>query len=116
MENKAHRGRFRAQGGGVEESESWNQDQPLNKSQALHLLTRLKARLPEKKRDEREKAFQQAEKYIQQAEGGIDAQKLKSFYSDKKDRRIRVELEILSGRAFVTIIFLLILLAAWLTH
>lgn len=116
MDKKAHRGRFQAQGGGVEESESWSQDQPLSKSQGLQLLARLKARLPAKARGQRKKAFRQAERYIQQAEGGIDAHKLKSFYDDKKDRSIRVDLEILSGRAFITFIFLLILLAAWLIH
>lgn len=116
MDKKTHRGRFQAQGGGLQESESWSQEEPLSKDQGLQLLARLKAKLPAKAQATRDKAFQQAERYIQQSDGGIEARKLKSFYADKKDRRIRVDLEILSGRAFVTFIFLLILLAAWLLH
>ncbi len=44
----AHRGRFQAQGGGVEESEKWAQDEPLSLKRALILLARLIAKLATK--------------------------------------------------------------------
>lgn len=50
---------------------------------------------------------------IEDAEGGIDAVKKRSFYDDRKRRDIRVDVEILGGKAFVTIIIIIILLAAW---
>lgn len=105
-----HRGRFQAQGDGLEESESWSQDEPLSKNDALKLLDKLNGRLSEKELKKREKAFRSASDYIKNAQGGIDAVKKKSFYDDKKKRSIRVDVEILGGKAFVAIIFLLILL------
>lgn len=105
-----HRGRFQAQGGGLEESESWSQEEPFNKKDALELLGKLKSKLSDKELKKREKAFRSAESYIKNATGGIDAVKKKSFYDDKKNRSIRVDIEILGGKAFLAIIFLLILL------
>lgn len=110
MAKKKHRGRFQAQGDGLEESESWSQDEPLTKSAALRLLSRLKAKLSGKERARREKAFEKAEHYIRNAEDGIDSPLKKSFYDDKRNRSIRVDIEILAGKAFVALFFLVILL------
>ncbi len=105
-----HGGRFQAQGGGLEESEAWSQDEALSKNDALKLLDKLKGKLSEKDLKKREKAFRSATDYVKNTQGGIDAVKKKSFYDDKKNRSIRVDVEILGGKAFVAIIFLLILL------
>ncbi|MGK0366830.1 MAG: hypothetical protein ACI85O_003907 [Saprospiraceae bacterium] len=40
--SKKHRGRVQAQGGGLEKSESWSQDEPLSKEDGLSLLEKLK--------------------------------------------------------------------------
>lgn len=45
-ELKKHRGRIQAQGGGLEKSESWAQDEPLTVEDALDILNRLKEKLP----------------------------------------------------------------------
>ncbi|MEM0992399.1 MAG: hypothetical protein AAGI49_05145 [Bacteroidota bacterium] len=42
---KKHRGRWQAQGGGLEESESWAQDEPLSKEDGQRLLNQLKEKL-----------------------------------------------------------------------
>ena len=39
-DQKPHRGRIQAQGGGLEKSESWSQDKPLSAKQGLSLLAR----------------------------------------------------------------------------
>ncbi|MCB0550778.1 MAG: hypothetical protein KDD19_24625 [Phaeodactylibacter sp.] len=113
MPPKAHRGRFQAQGDGLEESESWSQDEPLTKSNALELLGKLKGKLKPADVEKRKKSFEKAKRMIEDAEGGIDAVKKRSFYDDRKRRDIRVDVEILGGKAFVTIIIIIILLAAW---
>ena len=47
-EHLKHRGRFQAQGGGVEESESWAQKNPLSVRKALGLIGRLIDKLSKK--------------------------------------------------------------------
>lgn len=105
MSNK-HRGRVQAQGGGLEKSESWSQDEPLTKAEGLSLLDKLKQQLTKKELKEREKQFQEAERYINNTRGGIDAVKKKSF-RNRKTRDVRVDIEILAGTAFALILFLI---------
>lgn len=111
---KIHRGRFQAQGDGLEESETWSQDEPLTKDDALNLLAKLRKKLTSKEFEKRKRSFKKVEQYVKSAEDGIDAVKKKSFYDDKKQRHIRVDVEILGGKAFVTIIILLFLFVAWI--
>lgn len=113
MLKKEHRGRIQAQGGGLEESESWNQDEPLTKKDGLRMLRKLKEKLPPKEVEKRKKAFQSAERFIKNTKGGLDARKGRSFYDDKKNKHVRVDIEILGGKAFVTIIIIIILLGLW---
>ncbi|MCR9102168.1 MAG: hypothetical protein NXI25_19590 [bacterium] len=113
MASKKHRGRVQAQGDGLEESESWSQDKPITKAEGLTLLDRLKSRLTKSDFEKREKAFEKAEHYINNA-SGIDAVKKKSFYSTRKDKRVRVDIEVLGGRAFVAIILLILALSIWM--
>lgn len=94
-----HRGRFQAQGNGLEKSEPWAQDQPPTVTEGLSFLQKLFHKLSKKEAKEREKAFNKAKKFVEQAgeNGGVDAQVSKTF-REKKD--IRVDLEVIKGRAF----------------
>ena len=97
-----HRGRFQAQGGGLEESESWAQDEPLKLSIALSLLEKLKNKLSPKDRKIRKKPFSKAERFVNTAgqNGGVFARLSRTFLvKGSKDKR--VDIEVLSGKAFV---------------
>lgn len=101
--SKKHRGRIQAQGGGLEKSEAWSQDEPLNKEDGLSLLEKLKLRLTKQEFKVREKQFKDAKKYIENVEGGLDAVKKKTF-RNRKTRDVRVDVEILAGTAFLLIL------------
>ncbi len=111
MSKKEHRGRIQAQGGGLEESESWNQDEPLTRKDGLRLLNELKSKLSLKDREMREKQFEDAERFIKGVEGGIQSPERKSF-QDRKTKDVRVDIEVWGGFAFVAIT-LLILVLLW---
>ena len=99
-----HRGRIQAQGGKLEESESWAQDEPLNLEDGLALLETLKNKLTKKEFEIWQDSFERARNFIIQAaeNGGIDAQVSKTF-KVKKTRDIRVDIEVIKGTAFVRI-------------
>lgn len=111
---KAHRGRIQAQGGGLEASESWHQEEPLTKQKGLSLLQRLKNRLSAKDRELRNKQFEDAERFIKGVDGGVDAP-IRRTFQNYKTQDIRVDIEVWSGRAFVTII-ILIIIGLWLLY
>lgn len=99
-----HRGRFQAQGDGLEESQPWAQNDSLNKEQGRNLNNDLKNQLSEEDRNRRLEAFRKAEKYINDAPNtGIRSENSpkKSFFSDARYRHIRVDVEISAGKAFV---------------
>lgn len=102
--SKKHRGRFQAQGGGTEKSESWSQDEPLSKADGLNLLEKLWNSLSKKERSSREKQYRDARRYIENVDGGIDAVKKKSF-RNRDTKNVRIDIEVLGGTAFL---FLLI--------
>ena len=109
MSSKKHRGRIQAQGNGLEKSTSWSQDEPITKEEGLDLLERLKSLLNKKEFEEREEQFEAAKRYIEQVEGGVDAIKKKTF-KNRKTKNARIDIEILGGTAFLSIIFLAFLL------
>ena len=109
MARKKHRGRFQAQGDGLEESESWNQDEPLTKKGGLSLLNKLKSKLSSKDRKMRELQFEDAERFIKGVKGGIRSPERKTF-QDRKTKDVRVDIEVWSGFAFVAITFLILVL------
>ncbi|MEQ8704175.1 MAG: hypothetical protein RIC19_09665 [Phaeodactylibacter sp.] len=111
MPRKAHRGRIQAQGGGLEASESWSQTEPLSKEKGLSLLKRLRNKLSPEDQALRERPFEEAGRFINQTEGGIDAPVRKSF-NNRQRRSIRVDIEVWSGTAFVSII-LIITIVLW---
>jgi hypothetical protein len=97
---KKHRGRIQAQGDGTEKSVSWSQDTPLSKKQGLALLEDLEGQLTKKEREERKKQLVNAQRFIENIEGGIDAVNKKSFYSRDKGN-LRIDIEVLGGIAFI---------------
>lgn len=109
---RKHRGRIQAQGGGLEASESWDQDEPLTKEEGLSLLRKLKEKLPRKEQKLREKPFEDAERFIKGAKGGVQSRVSQTFLN-RKTRDVRVDLEVLGGFAFVTIT-IIIIAAIWL--
>ena len=101
-ERLEHRGRFQAQGGGLEESENWAQEKPLSVNIALRLLRQLIAKLKPKDYERRRNEFAKAEQFVIEAgeNGGIYAHKGKSF-KVKGSKDERVDIEVLGGKAFV---------------
>lgn len=55
----------------------------------------------------REKQFDDAERYIENIEGGIDATKKKTF-RNRKTKDVRVDIEVLAGRAFMSVLGVLV--------
>jgi hypothetical protein len=98
-----HRGRVQAQGGGTEKSEKWAQDDPPKVSEVLSFLDRLEAQLTPAERRLREEALQQAREYVRNAggRGGLHAPVHKSFPRKRLRGGIRVDLEVIAGRACV---------------
>ncbi|MCB0652324.1 MAG: hypothetical protein KDC85_13695 [Saprospiraceae bacterium] len=106
--SQKHRGRIQAQGNGLELSESWSQDEPLTKEKGLDLLERLKLRLNKKFFLEREEQFEDAKRYIENIDGGIDAIKKKTF-RNRKTKDSRIDIEVLEGTAFITILLIFLI-------
>lgn len=101
--SKKHRGRIQAQGGGTEKSESWSQNEPLSKADGLNLLDRLWNRLTKKERASREKQYEDARRFIQNVDGGVDAVKKKTF-RNRKTKDERIDIEVLAGTAFILLL------------
>jgi len=104
-----NRGRIQAQGGGVEESESWAAENPPTWQAGLNMLHDLKKKLHKSERKNREELFEKAEGYIRAAgkKGGMDAPVTKSF-KKKNSKDVRVDIEVILGVAFVSMAILLI--------
>lgn len=102
-DNLEHRGRFQAQGGGIEESECWAQDKPLSLASALKLLAKLIAKLATKDYERRRDQFDKAEQYIKNAaeNGGRYATGRDPSFRVKGSKDERVDIEINAGKAFV---------------
>lgn len=98
-----HRGRVQTQGGGTEESRTWAQASPPLASQVLDLVDELEASLTPTARRERAEGFRQIREHVRRlaAAGGIDAPHIRSFPQPPLEGGIRVDLEVLAGRACV---------------
>lgn len=97
-----HRGRFQAQGNGLEESESWHKKNPIPAPEGKTLIEKLKNRLNKDDLECRKKAFGNCEEAVDEAEknGGLLACK-KSFYDSPQNKKVRVDLEVNAGLAFI---------------
>lgn len=100
---KQHRGRMQAQGKGLEKSVNWAQDEPLSKEQGKTLLQQLKELLRPEELAERAEQFDKAKRYIDGA-NGIEAPERRTF-QNRKTKDVRVDIEVLAGRAFLAAIF-----------
>jgi len=109
MAEKKHRGRIQAQGGELEKSVKWAQNEPLTKSEGLALLYELKNKLSKKEFQDRADQFVEAECYIQNIKGGTDAVKKKT--SRQGNPNIQVYIEILVGTAFIAIALFILFIA-----
>lgn len=100
---KCHRGRFQAQGGGLEASQPWAQATPLTLGQAQALLSALQASLSSSDLALRATGFAQAQRFIENAAaaGGVCAGVSKSFPQPPLPGGVRVDIEVRAGQAFV---------------
>ena len=98
-----HRGRWQAQGGGIDIGVGWNQSHPLTLSEGLMKLEELKAKLSPKDRRIRADSFEMAEAFARKAASGfgITVTGLKFERNFPPGREVRVDLEIRKGTAFV---------------
>ncbi|WP_323787724.1 hypothetical protein [Psychroserpens sp.] len=97
-----NRGRIQAQDDNLEESESWATNDEITKQEGLNKSNDLKEKLSNQELAERINAFNKLERVIQQAPSqGYYAQLIKSFHHNPQNRRIRVDLEIRAGIAFI---------------
>lgn len=101
-----HRGRIQAQGGGIEESETWAQNNALTGAAGRTMLTKLQAKLTEAEAAHRGEAFGQARGFIDRAEksNGVDASHgviRKSYPVKPRIDGRRVDIEVHKGKAFV---------------
>lgn len=100
-----HRGRIQAQGDRLQKSVTWGQDTPLTLAEGLALLDKLYAQLSPAERESRRGAFSQVEQWMIRAyeAKGLDAVVSDSFPKPNKSKTgIRIDIEILSGSAFVS--------------
>jgi hypothetical protein len=98
MEN---RGRFQAQGGGIQESEPWDEESPLPSRSGRRLLTDLKYRLNKEEYLMRKEAVEKAHRFITNASPmGVGPTKQSWPQPPRRDQR-RVDIEVQSGRAFL---------------
>ncbi|GAC1475310.1 MAG: hypothetical protein NVSMB9_27520 [Isosphaeraceae bacterium] len=98
-----HRGRVQAQGGGVEESEPWTQDDPLLVADGQQKLVVLRDKLIPVEQAFRHGAFLDAHRFMERAAdaGGARAGTKKSYpQPTRKDQR-RVDIEVHKGLAFI---------------
>ncbi|WP_226565055.1 hypothetical protein [Shewanella chilikensis] len=97
-----HRGRIQAQGDGLEESESWNENTPLTHAEGLEKKADLKNKLPRRELNVRADAFNKARTFIDRARdaGGVTAEVSKT-YMVKGESQKRVDIEVRAGKAFI---------------
>lgn len=93
---------MQAQGGGIDESESWARDAPLPACIGHELLDSLSGKLAPSERRHREKGFEQAHRYVDRAaRAGGTGPIGKSFPFPPRGDQRRVDVEVQAGLAFV---------------
>ncbi len=102
-DGSVHRGRWQAQGGGLEKSVPWNQSTPPTLAQGLQMLNDLKLMLKPKEQRARAAGFVAAEIFARRTAfaGGLTASPANRSRSFPRGTTIRVDFELITGRAFV---------------
>jgi hypothetical protein len=97
-----HHGRIQAQGGGTEKSVAWARDTPPTRSEGLAMLVVLEAQLTRAERRDRADALRRARVWIARAAaaGGVVALTKKTF-PPRPIKGVRIDIEVISGEAFV---------------
>jgi len=99
-----HRGRFQAQGGGLEKSTKWEQPMPPPVAQGLALVTSLYyGQLTRSEQKERATGFAQLTRWMAARPPlGVSAVVLMSFPKPALPKGIRMDVEVRAGKAFIT--------------
>jgi hypothetical protein len=96
-----HRGRIQAQGENLEESEAWSQNEPFTKQEALHLLNKLKNKIPKNDAKIRAGAFFKAAKFIENGPYQIVTKAISKSFKVPDTEHERVDVDIQRGTAFI---------------
>ncbi|GAA3732919.1 hypothetical protein GCM10022422_14400 [Flavobacterium ginsengisoli] len=97
-----NRGRIQAQGGGTEKSEAWSLNTDHHKQMGIMSVDDLENQLTNPELALRRNALQQCKNRILTTPScGVSAQMKKSYYDDFRNRKIRVDIEVNAGVAFV---------------
>lgn len=98
-----HRGRFQAQGGGLERSVAWGQPTPPTVAQGLTMVSALYGSLSRTEQKDRATAYAQLIRWIsKRPPGGVYAEFKDSFPKPALRGGIRMDVEVLAGKAFLT--------------
>jgi len=98
-----NRGRFQAQDDTLEKSAAWATDDEVSKLIKIERLNNLHAQLTPAELDVRVNSMQKARDFINNAPAdGHYAQIVKLYFDDVRNRKVRVDVEIRAGRAFIT--------------
>lgn len=95
-----HRGRFQAQGGGLEESEPWDEPRPLQALTGHILLSGLRFKIPTREATIRRDSFLKAHRFIDSAASSGGVGPCKKSFVVRGSRDQRVDIEVQSGLAF----------------
>ena len=97
-----NRGRIQAQGGGCEKSESWALNTDHYKHMGITSVDDLQGQLTNFELLLRTNALQQCrDRILSTPSYGVSAQMKKSYYDDFRNRKIRVDIEVNAGVAFI---------------
>ena len=97
-----HRGRFQAQGNGLEKTVSWTLVSPILKSQANKSIDNLKKKLSPAELSARKECFEKAYNFVKRAPAnGVSAFFKYSCVPFPPNKDIRVDIDVLAGVAFI---------------
>src|ERR1700741_3363074 len=97
-----NRGRFQAQGNGLQKSANWATDNDFYKADGIERIDNLRAQLTNNEFNERATALQKVRNFVNNAPNeGLFGQLKKSFFNNVQHRSIRVDLEINAAAAFL---------------
>jgi len=96
-----NRGRFQAQGGGIEKSEPWATNNTIYKQNGIALINNLEIQLTPAELNARNIAIQKARNFVNACPSdGVPPVK-KSYSNNLQNRSIRIDVEVNAGIAFV---------------
>lgn len=97
-----NRGRVQAQGGGTEKSEAWALQTDHYKNMGISSVHQLQVKLTPSEIRLRRDSFQKCIIRISTTPScGVSAPMKKSYYDDPRNRKIRVDIEVNEGVAFI---------------